>query len=156
MTSTPFSTRDGVRSIDAAGLALIKEFEGFQARAYKCPAGVLTIGFGSTGPHVKPGMVITRQQAEELLRKDLARFERGVDALTQDVPTSDNEFSAMISLAFNIGLAGFQKSTVLRQHLQGNRLKAAAAFLLWIKGGGRKLPGLIRRRNAERKLYLTP
>lgn len=145
-----------MRTTNPAGVALIKEFEGFVPKSYLCPAGVLTIGYGSTGTHVKRGMTVTREEGEALLRYDLLRFERGVEVLTQGVPTTDNQFAAMVSLAFNIGLAAFTKSTVLKQHRKGNRQRAAAAFLLWIKGGGRKLPGLVRRRNAERKLYLTP
>ena len=145
-----------MRTTNPAGVTLIKEFEGFVPKSYLCPAGVLTIGYGSTGTHVKRGMTVTREEGEALLRYDLLRFERGVEVLTQGVPTTDNQFAAMVSLAFNIGLAAFTKSTVLKQHRKGNRQRAAAAFLLWIKGGGRKLPGLVRRRNAERKLYLTP
>lgn len=145
-----------MRRINARGLALVKEFEGLSLKAYFCPANVLTIGYGSTGPHVKPGMVITEAEAETLLRKDLARFEAGVNIAIAGVPTSDNELSAMISLSFNIGLAGFQRSTVLKRHNLGNRLGAANAFLMWNKAGGKVLKGLVRRREAERKLYLMP
>lgn len=142
------------RRINAAGLTLIKSFEGLRLSAYRCPAGVWTIGYGHTGPDVRPGMRITEAEAEALLRGDLDRFESGVLAGIDAAPTTDNQFAAMVSLAFNIGLGAFNKSTVLRQHTAGNTQRAAAAFLLWVKGGGKTLPGLVRRRTAERALYL--
>lgn len=141
------------RKINAAGLALIKQFEGLRLKAYLCPANVWTVGYGSTGSHVKQGMVITEAEAEALLRDDLERFEAGVDKLAGDA--TDNQFSAMVSLAFNIGLDAFERSTVLKRHKLGNHMGAANAFLLWNRGGGRILKGLVRRREAERALYLT-
>ena len=138
-----------------AGLDLIKAFEGLALKAYTCPAGVLTIGYGHTGPDVYPGLRITADQAGELLRKDLAKFERGVMIYLDGAPTTQAQFDAMVSLDFNIGLGGFMRSSVLRHHKAGNRLRAAASFLMWVKGGGKTLPGLVRRRNAERKLYLS-
>jgi lysozyme len=149
------------RRINAAGLNLVKTFEGVRLTAYRCPAGVWTIGYGHTGPDVKPGQRITEAEAEALLRGDLDRFECGVTKAIGDVQTTDNQFSAMVSLAFNIGMgdpkqgvSGFLLSTVLRQHRAGNTQRAAAAFLLWVKANGRTLKGLIRRRSAERTLYL--
>lgn len=142
-----------MRKINDAGLALIKSFEGLRLEAYRCPAGVLTIGYGSTGPHVKQSMVITPGEAERLLLEDLEWFEHGVEIIAG--PATDNQFSAMVSLAFNIGLGRFATSTVLKRHKLGNRVGAANAFLLWVRGGGRVLPGLVRRREAERKLYLA-
>ena len=138
--------------INDKGLALIKRFEGLRLEAYRCPAGVLTIGYGSTGPHVKRGMVITEEEAEALLRKDLERFEEGVGVIAGHA-TSD-QFSAMVSLAFNIGLGAFATSTVVKRHKLGNHMGAANAFLMWKRAGGRILDGLIRRREAERRLYL--
>jgi lysozyme len=136
------------------GRALVRRFEGLRLDAYRCPAGVLTIGYGSTGPHVKTGMVITPGEAERLLDKDLARFETGVTAMIGSVPTSEDEFSAMTSLAFNIGLGRFATSTLLKRHKLGNKIGAANAFLMWNKAGGQILKGLMRRREAERALYL--
>lgn len=142
------------RRVNQAGLALIKSFEGLRLGAYLCPARVWTIGYGHTGPDVRPGQKITEAEAEALLKGDLDRFESGVSTALGDAPTTDNQFSAMVSLAFNVGLGAFQRSTVLRQHRAGNRQRAAAAFLMWVKGGGKTLPGLVRRRTAERNLYL--
>jgi len=142
------------RSINKAGLAIIKASEGLRLKTYLCPANVLTIGYGSTGSHVKPGMVITEAQAEELLRSDLRRFE---DAVAKAAPNAtDNQFAAMVSLAFNIGIGAFTKpSTVLRKHKAGDHVGAAEGFKLWNKGGGRVLPGLVKRRAVEAQLYRT-
>lgn len=140
--------------ITEKGRALIRRFEGLRLEAYRCPAGVLTIGYGSTGPHVRTGMVITAGEAERLLDKDLSRFEVGVSAMLTGVPTSEDEFSAMVSLSFNIGLGKFATSTLLKRHKAGNKTGAANAFLSWIYAGKQKLPGLMRRREAERELYL--
>lgn len=139
------------RQINKAGLDLVKRWEGCKLTAYICPAGVLTIGYGSTGPHVKPGMTITQDQADELLRSDLRRFEDGV-ASTINTAT-DNQFAAMVALSFNIGLSGFMHSTVLRQHNDGNFAAAASAFKLWNKAGGKVLKGLVNRRADEAALY---
>lgn len=144
------------RRINRAGLALIKAFEGLRLAAYRCPAGVWTIGYGHTGPDVKPGRRITAAEAEALLRGDLDRFESSVERALNGVVTTENQFAALVSLAYNIGLGGFGRSTVLRLHRTGKFTLAANAFLLWVKAGGRSLPGLVRRRTAERALYLKP
>ena len=137
--------------IGAKGLTLIKQSEGLRLKAYLCQAKVWTIGYGSTGPHVKPDMEITETQAEQLLRDDLARFEKAVsDAAPK---ATQDQFDAMVSLAFNIGIAGFMKSSVLRLHNLGKFQAAADSFALWNKGGGRVLPGLVRRRDDEAHLY---
>ena len=139
------------RAINKAGLDLVKEFEGCKLTAYLCPAKILTVGYGSTGPHVKPGMTITQAQADELLRSDLRRFE---DYVAKVAPkATDNQFAAMVALAFNIGEAALGKSTVLRKHLAGDHKGAAEAFGMWVKAGGKTLPGLVRRRDAEAALY---
>lgn len=141
--------------INAAGLALVKEFEGCKLVAYRDAVGILTIGYGSTGNHVYLGKKITQQQADELLQQDLSRFEIGVNAQLGGVPTTDNQRSAMISLAFNIGLGAFAKSSVLRNHKARKYTAAANSFLLWVKAGGKTLKGLVRRRARERSLYLS-
>ena len=140
--------------VNDRGVDIIKEFEGLRLTSYLCPAKVWTIGYGHTGPDVYAGLAISKQTAKDLLRGDLLMFEHGVDSLIETA--TENEFSAMVSLAFNIGLGNFKKSSVLKNHNLGKRAQAANSFLLWIKGGGQQLPGLIRRRNAERSLYLLP
>jgi len=143
------------RRINKAGLQLIKDFEGLKLTAYKCPAGVWTIGYGSTGPHVRPGMTITPREASELLTADLLRFERAVTRLVK-MPLNDNQFAALVSFAFNVGEAALEKSTLLK-HLNAGRIAMAAQeFLRWNKAGGKVLAGLVRRREAERLLFNTP
>ena len=145
-------------NIDARGIILIKSFEGLRLNAYPDPGtggAPWTIGYGHTGPDVYRGLKITEAQAEALLRQDLARFERGVDRLIEGVFTSQSQFNSFVSLAYNIGLGAFQRSSVLRHHRAGNKLRAAASFMLWVKAAGRTLPGLVRRRNAERRMYLS-
>lgn len=143
--------------INEKGLALVKQFEGCELTAYRCPAGKLTVGFGSTGSHVKEGMTITPAEAEALLLKDLKRFEYGVGVLIGDAPTTSDQFSALVSFAFNLGLGNLQQSTLLKKHKRGDIAGAADQFLLWnkarVKGALRVLPGLTRRRAAERRLY---
>ena len=144
--------------INDEGLELIKLFEGLRLKAYKCPAGVLTIGYGHTGKDVKPGMVITEEQAEELLRQDLERFEEGVENLVE-VELNENQFSALVSLAYNIGLGNFKRSTLLKLINKGNQNELEAVhsqFKRWVWAGSQILPGLQRRREAEFDLYSTP
>ena len=141
------------KRINKAGFDLIRDFEGLRLKAYLCPAKVWTVGYGHTGPDVKPGMVITNERANELLTADLAKFELAVN---QNAPTcTDNQFSAMVSFAFNVGVGAFEESTLLRHHRAGRYGMAALQFDRWTRGGGKVLPGLVRRRAAERKLYET-
>jgi lysozyme len=142
--------------INARGLRLIKDFEGLELTGYLCPAGIPTIGYGSTGKHVKVGAKISEGEADELLLEDLERFEVGVAKLVAGHATNNNQFSAFVTLAFNIGLSAFAGSTVLKRHKLGNYLGASRAFLMWNKGGGRVLKGLVRRREAEAELYMRP
>lgn len=139
------------RQINKAGFDLIRQFEGLRLKAYLCPANVWTIGYGSTGPHVKPGMVITREQADDLLMRDLERFERGVAELAPKA--TDNQFSALVSFSFNVGLAALKSSTLLKLHNAGDHNGAQAQFGRWTKAAGKTLPGLVKRREAEAKLY---
>ena len=138
--------------INQKGLDIIKEFEGCVLKAYRCPAGVWTIGYGHT-EGVTRDMVISKDQAEDLLKYDLQVFESGVDKLLGEAPTTENQFSAYVSLSYNIGLGAFAKSSTLREHIAGNYQLAENKILLWNKAGGRVLAGLIRRRKAEAKLY---
>ncbi len=135
------------------GVDLIKRFEGCRLEAYRCPAGVPTIGYGATGPDVKLGMQWTQEQADERLRADLKKFEEGVEALLGDAPTTQGQFDALVSFAYNCGLLALAKSTLLKRHRAGEYLDAAHQFLRWNRANGRVLPGLTRRRQAEAKLY---
>jgi lysozyme len=137
------------------GVALIVEFEGFRGNAYiPVPGDVPTIGFGFT-KGVKMGDTMTLYDAKERLKKELVEYEHGVmSALT--VPPTQPEFDACVSLAFNIGVAGFKRSSVAKAHNRGDKQAAARAFALWNKSGGKVYAGLTRRRAAEAALYLTP
>jgi lysozyme len=135
-------------------IAVMHHFEACRLRAYKCPAGIWTIGWGDTGPHVREGLVWTRAQADEAFRSRLAReFEPGVRQAIGAAPTTPAQFGAMVCLAYNIGVAAFSRSRVCSGHRAGRHDAAAAGFGSWTRGGGRVLPGLVRRRNVERLLY---
>ncbi len=144
------------RQINNAGFAIIKAGEGLRLQAYLDPVGVWTVGWGHTP--AKPGQKITEQMAKTLLQLDTAHAAAAVDGATHDTGATDNQFSAMVSLAFNIGVGAFRGSTVLRRHRAKEYQEAADAFLMWNKGhidGGLViLPGLARRRAKERELYL--
>lgn len=148
-------------SINQAGLDLIKTFEGRKLVAYPDPATggePWTIGTGATyyadGSKVKRGDRITEAEADELLAAHVAEFAEGVDKMLL-IETSDNQFAAMVSLAFNIGMAAFSRSTLLRKHNGGDYRGAADEFLRWNRAAGRVMRGLTRRREAERELYLS-
>ncbi len=145
------------RQINEAGLDLVKRNEGLRLTSYQDVAGIWTIGYGHTP--AQPDTTITEEQATSLLIGDLGLAEGTVDAATADVATGDNQFAAMVSLAFNIGGNAYRSSTVLRLHRAGDYAGAADAFLMWDKSrvGGQltTVPGLLRRRQEERTLYLA-
>ena len=141
-------------TINQAGIDLIKEFEGCKLEAYKDAVGVLTVGYGHTGSDVKPGMIINQAMAQQLLVKDLEKFETGVEDLVR-VGLADNEFSALVCFAYNVGLHNLEHSHLLLKVNLGDMNGAADEFLKWSKAGGEILPGLLRRRQAERALFLT-
>lgn len=137
-----------------SGLKLIKQFEGFRAEAYKpIPSDPWTIGYGFTDG-VAIGDTITRQQAEARLRRELVKYEQGVMRATGG-NVDQAQFDALVSFAFNVGVAGMAGSTVIKRHNVGDYQAAARAFSLWNKAGGRVLAGLTRRRAAEAALYLS-
>lgn len=132
------------------GLHLIKQFEGCKLTAYKCPAGIWTIGVGHTGG-VTPGMTITQAKADELLRKDVERFEKAVNAYVAKLGLNQNQFDALVSFTFNGGEGMLQ--TLCKNR---NAKQIADALLLYNKGGGKVLPGLVKRREAEKALFVKP
>jgi lysozyme len=140
------------------GRKKIQQREGVKLEAYRDSVGVLTIGVGHTSmagpPTVKPGMKITAAEADEILSRDLGQFEVAVNKLVH-VPLAPNEFDALVSLAFNIGVGNFGGSTLLRRLNAGDKAGAANAFLSWVKAGGKTLKGLVNRRQDERKQFLT-
>ena len=131
---------------------IIKEFEGCKLKAYLCPAGVWTIGYGHTDG-VKEGDEITQQEADRLLADDVHSFSAGVQRLvTSDI--NRNQLGALTSFAFNVGLGNLRHSTLLRLVNKGDFVGAANQFPRWNKAGGKVLAGLTRRREAERQLFL--
>lgn len=143
--------------VNKAGRDLIKQFEGCKLKAYKCPAGLTTIGFGSTfyedGTKVKEGDVITQARAEELLNNIVDDFAKQVDALVKSNVTANN-FSALVSFAFNVGMGNFRRSTLLRKvNADPKDPSIKAEFLKWTRANNVVLKGLVRRREAEAKLY---
>lgn len=145
------------------GYTLITFYEGCKLKAYKCPAGIWTIGYGHTGSDVYEGLVITKERALELLRKDIVAFEKDVVFLSEGHAMSQGEFDAMVSFAFNVGsdidldkiAEGLGDSTLLKKFLAGDRVGAADEFPKWNKAKGKVLPGLVNRRAAERELFLS-
>jgi lysozyme len=140
--------------INQKGLDLIKSFEGCKLKAYQDIRGIWTIGYGHTGSEVKEGMEITQEQADGLLKENLHYFENGVDHFTSE-PLNENQFSAMVCFSYNCGLGSLVHSSILKCVNAGDFQGAADSFLLWNKSGGMEVPGLTRRREAERELFLA-
>jgi lysozyme len=145
---------------------LIQEFEGCAKRqpdgsfaAYPDPGSggdPWTIGWGTTGPDVKKGVVWTQQQCDDRFTAHLDEFADKVSKILGDTPTKQNQFDAMVSFAYNLGAGNLSASTLLKKHKAGDFAGAAAEFARWNKAAGKVLPGLTRRRAAEAALYLRP
>lgn len=145
------------RMVNDAGVRLVQEFEGCKLEAYPDPGTggePWTVGFGSTGPDIGPGTVWTQEEADARFLDDLTKFGDGVDRLVR-VPLTDNQFAALVSFAYNVGLGALAGSTLLRKLNAGDYQGAADQLPRWNKGGGRVLPGLVRRRARERELFLS-
>jgi len=138
-----------------SGILLIKSFEGLRLHSYIDAVGILTIGYGHTGPDVHNGMTITETQATNLLNKDLSSFETAVNNLIT-VPLNQNQFDALVSFAYNVGIGSLESSTLRRRlnsHENPNTV-AKQELIKWCKGAGNKtLPGLLKRREAEIALF---
>ena len=146
---------------------IIKEFEGLRLKAYLCPAGIPTIGYGATGPDIELGMEWTREEAERDLEERIVSIAEQV-VNEADVPLSDSQLAALISFVYNVGIGrhdkrdtpenegtGFRGSTLLRRLNEGDYGAAADQFARWNKSGGKVTAGLVRRRAAERELFLS-
>jgi lysozyme len=150
--------------VNQATVDLVKKKEGFKAKAYLCPAGVWTIGYGTTaragiGVDVQQGMTISEKEAERLLRLGLERFASQIRPMIKQ-PINDNQFGAFLSLAYNIGPSAFSKSSALRHFNGGDNASATQAMRAWnkarVKGKLQVLQGLVNRREDEIKLFNTP
>ncbi len=138
-------------NISAEGIALIKKFEGCELEAYKCSAGVWTIGYGHTKDVVE-GMTITQEQAEEMLVEELHEYEKYVNE-SATVALSQNQFDALVSWVYNLGPANLKASTMLKVLNSGKYEDVPAQIKRWNKAGGKVLEGLVRRRAAEACLF---
>lgn len=157
------SASGGQRETSPAGIDLIHSFESLhkvlpdgRIAAYPDPGPTglpWTIGWGSTGPDIGRDTVWTRAQADARFEADLAKFEAGVAKAIGNAATSQPQFDAMVSLAYNIGLGNLQSSTLLKKHLAGDNAGAQREFGKWVNAKGKRLPGLVRRRAAEAALY---
>lgn len=137
------------------GLALIKKHEGLRLEAYKCPAGVPTIGYGHT-KGVRMGDTITQAKADELLREDVGEVERVLNQqmILTDTKLRQGQFDALVSFAFNLGIGNLLRSTLWRIiRKDPDSRDIPAQFRCWVNAGGKRLSGLVARREAEIKLY---
>jgi lysozyme len=161
------------------GIHLMHYFEGYRNKPYKCSAKIWTVGWGHAMygdqlrlPNVRTetyvGMirddyqlksednrVWSKEELVEIFKNDLASFERGVLRLVPTVAGKQGAFDALVSISFNFGLGNLQRSTIRMKSNRGDWEGAADAFRVWTKGGGKVLPGLVKRREAERALFLT-
>lgn len=135
------------------GLDLIKHYEGFRAKAYICPAGVLTIGYGTT-KSVKKGQVINEATAVSYLTRDVTGFENAVNTLVK-VKLNQDQFDALVAFVYNVGPTNFKTSTLLKELNAGRYDAIPFQMGRWNKGGGQILPGLVARRKSEGNLFAT-
>ena len=145
------------RQISPHGLAKLKQWEGLKTKAYKDSGGVWTIGYGHTAtagePKPRAGMVITAAEAENILLKDLTQYEAAVESLVK-VELNDNQFAALVSFVYNIPLAKFKKSTLLKKLNAGNYDAVPNELMKWINVDHKKNQGLVNRRRAEGYLWM--
>lgn len=136
-------------------LEIIKKYEGFSSQAYKCPAGVWTVGWGHTGRDINKDTILTREEAELMLKKDVANLQEQILFLLDDKP-STNELDALTSLCYNVGLGAFKKSRLLKRiNLKENGELIAKEWIEFNKVNGKVVKGLLRRRAEEICLYFT-
>ena len=145
------------RQISQHGLAKLKQWEGLKTKAYKDAGGVWTIGYGHTAMAGSPvpyqSQVITAAEAENILLKDLVQYEAAIEN-NVNVKLNDNQFAALVSFAFNVGIGAFKNSTLLKKLNQGNFDAVPTELMKWTKAGGKKLQGLVNRRQAEGYLWM--
>lgn len=145
------------RQISPHGLEKLKQWEGLKTKAYKDAGGVWTIGYGHTAmagePKPRAGMVITPAEAESILLKDLVQYEAAIENNVK-VKLTDNQFAALVSFVYNIPLASFKKSKLLKKLNAGNYDAVPTELMKWTKAGGKKIQGLVNRRRAEGYLWM--
>ena len=145
------------RQISPHGLEKLKQWEGLKTKAYKDAGGVWTIGYGHTAmagsPQPYQCQVITAAEAENILLKDLVQYEAAIEN-NVNVKLNDNQFAALVSFAFNVGIGAFKNSTLLKKLNQGDFNAVPTELMKWTKAGGKKLQGLVNRRRAEGYLWM--
>ncbi|EPA6641114.1 lysozyme [Serratia ureilytica] len=145
-------------NISKNGIELIKRFEGLELKAYQDSVGVWTIGYGWTqtvdGKKIAPGMRIDQATADRLLKCGVVQYEQGVNQLVK-VRITQGQFDALVSFAYNLGLRSLSTSTLLRKLNDGDKQGAADEFGRWVNAGGKRLDGLVTRRAAERRMFLS-
>lgn len=156
--------------ISDKALKMIKHHEGVRTKPYRCPALLWTVGVGHVidPNHIKVPLeqrkelpipqgwdrTLTMDEVDAILQKDLASFEKGVIRLCPAAVQNQSHLDALVSFSFNVGLGNLQRSTIRAKYNRGDFEGAAEAFLDWTKAGGKVLPGLVKRRNDERALFL--
>lgn len=137
-------------------LDLIKKYEGLKLKAYKCPAGVWTIGYGRT-TNVKPGDIITEKQADSFLIEEVEKFNIELkNSLSNSYDKlNKNQITALLSFIYNLGISNFNKSTLRKKIIDGDYLGASKEFIKWNKANGRILNGLTLRRKEEANIFLS-
>ncbi len=143
-----------MREISKLAIGLVKHFEGFSSVVYNDVAGYPTIGYGHLLNSDESYSTITKQEAEELLIKDMTRAVIAVEALTK-VHLHDNEFAALVSFVYNVGSGAYERSTLRMKLNRGEYLDAASEFTRWVYAGGKIIKGLQRRRREEKRLFLS-
>lgn len=141
--------------IGQKGEDLIKEFESCRLTAYRDQRGIWTCGWGATGPDISARTHWTQEQADARFDKDLEVRVKQLNTFLEEAPTTQDQFDALLSLGYNIGMGALKGSTALRKHIVGDYEGAAKSILMWNKTNGQPNKGLTRRREAERKLYLS-
>lgn len=133
---------------------LIKQFEGCHLKAYKDAVGIWTIGWGTTGPGIQEGLVISQHSADMMLKAHIQDVALDITALLGEKKLKQHQFDALVSFVYNIGIGAFKKSTMLSLIKRDKMAEAALEFDKWTKAAGKTLPGLIRRRKAEKTLFI--
>lgn len=142
-----------MQQLSTEGYKLIKHYEGLRLKAYQCAAGVWTIGYGHTAK-VKKSDTITEYEADRLLQEDVKESYNVVNSVVK-VPMTQGQFDAMTSFVFNLGSGAFKASTLLKKVNREDYVGASQEFSRWVFAGNKKLPGLVKRREAERIMFLT-
>lgn len=143
-------------TLGAGGIGVLKLWEGKENNAYKDVVGVWTVCYGSTGPHVTPGLRVSDEGCEQMLRDDVVRFERAAQRCSAPASLNQNQYDALVVFTYNVGETAYCNSTLSRKVRAGDFAGASAEFPRWSYAKGQFVQGLANRRAAERYLFNTP